>query len=163
MKPSTVSRSPAVAALTLAMAFALGLAACGSFNPAKPEEFAQYPRNALFKRPLRAVSPDGVLFSVHRVANKPRADLAFWSEAMRTRMGQAGYRVVSDSACTMKGAEGRLLTLAAPVGNEDYFYWIAFALSPSGDHIVVAEATGESKRFLARREAIRKAIAESGF
>ncbi len=144
-------------------ALALGLSACGTFRPAKPEEFAQYPRSDFFKRPLRAVSPDGVLFSVRRVANKPRADLVFWSEAMKTRMGQAGYRVVSDSACTMKGAEGRLLALAAPVGNEDYFYWIAFALSPSGDYIVVAEATGESRRFLARREAIRKAIVESGF
>jgi hypothetical protein len=145
------------------MALSLGLSACGSFHPAKPEEFAQYSRGILNQGSLRAVSPDGVLFTVRRVANKPRADLAFWSEAMKTRMVQAGYRVVSDSACTMKGAGGRLLALAAPVGNEDYFYWIAFVLSPSGDHIVVAEATGESKRFLARREAIRKAISESGF
>lgn len=160
MKPSAIDRSAAV--LALALGAVLGLTAC-SFRPAKPEAFAQYPRGVLFKGPLRAVSPDGVLFSARKVANKPRADLAFWGEAMRTRMGQAGYRVVSDSSCAMRGAEGRLLALAAPVGNEDYFYWIAFALSPSGDDILVVEAAGESKRFLARREAIRKAIAESGF
>jgi predicted amidohydrolase len=109
------------------------------------------------------MSPDGVLFTVRTEKNKPKADLAFWREAMKTRLSQAGYRVVSDSACAMKGSDGVLLQLAAPMGNQDWFYWIAFTLSPNGKRILVAEAAGESKRFLARRDAVRKAIAESGF
>lgn len=157
----TGNRAAARPALVLVSA-ALGLAAC-SFHPAAPADFARYPRGWLFEGPLRAVSPDGVLFTVRKVDNDPRADLAFWGEAMRTRMVQAGYRVVSDSACAMRGVEGRLLALAAPVGNEDHIYWIAFALSPDGGDILVAEAAGESRRFLARREAIRQAIAGSGF
>jgi hypothetical protein len=112
---------------------------------------------------LRATSPDGVLFTVRTEANDPPADLAFWREALKTRMGHAGYRVVADTVCPMAGSEGVLLKLAAPVGNQDYFYWIAFTLSPSRKKIVVAEAAGESKHFLARQNEITRAIAASGF
>jgi hypothetical protein len=138
------------------------LSACG-FAPRAPEEFAQYHRGYIFKGPMRAMSPDGVLFTVRTEDNDPKADLAFWRDAMKTRMSQAGYRVVSDTTCTMHGSEGALLRLAAPVGNQDYLYWIAFSLSPSGSRILVAEAAGESKRFLARQDDIVKAIAESGW
>jgi hypothetical protein len=147
----------------VAAAFAaLILAGCG-FHPKAPLEFAEYPRGTVFKGPLRAVSPDGVLFTVRCEKNKPKADLAFWRDAMKTRMSQAGYRVVGDTACSMNGSAGALLRLAAPVGNQDYLYWIAFTLDPSGDRILVAEAAGESKRFLARQEEIGKAIAASGW
>jgi hypothetical protein len=138
------------------------LAGC-SLNPAVPEHFAPYHRGYLFKGDLEAVSPDGVIFTVRCEKNKPRADLAFWREAMKTRMGQAGYRVTADTACTMQGREGALLKLAAPVGNQDHLYWIAFSLDPSGSRILVAEAAGEAKKFLARQQDIAKAIEASGF
>lgn len=150
-------------AAVLALALAFALIGCGSFHPKAPDEFAAYDRGAIFQGPLRAVSPDGVIFTVRTEKNKPKADLAFWRDAMKTRLQQAGYRIVSDSTCAMKGAEGVLLQTAAPVGNQDYFYWVAFSLSPNGNRILVAEAAGESKRFLAKRDALRKAIAESGF
>jgi hypothetical protein len=151
------------AAHLLVAGLTLVLVGCGSFKPKAPDEFAAYDRGMVFKGPLRAVSPDGVLFTVRTEKNKPKADLAFWREAMETRLQQAGYRIVSDSACAMQGAEGVLLQTAAPVGQQDYFYWVAFSLSPNGKKILVAEAAGESKRFLAKRDAVRKAIAESGF
>lgn len=157
---STIDRLLRSAAL--AAAAAAFLAGC-AFHPAAPKEFAQYHRGYVFKGPLHAVSPDGVLFTVRTEKNKPKADLAFWRDAMKTRMSQAGYRVVSDTICSMKGAEGALLRLAAPVGNQDYLYWIAFSLNPSGKRLLVAEAAGESKRFLARQDEISKAIAESGW
>lgn len=143
-------------------AIAAVLAGC-AFHPQAPAEFAQYPRGIVFKGPLEAVSPDGVLFTVRTEKNKPKADLAFWRDAMKTRMGQAGYRVVADTACSMQGREGALLKLAAPVGNQDYLYWIAFTLSPSGTRILVAEAAGEARKFLARQDDIGKAIASSGW
>jgi hypothetical protein len=149
-------------AIAAAASAVLILAGCG-FNPQVPREFAQYHRGYVFKGPLRAVSPDGVLFTVRTEANRPKADLAFWRDAMKTRMSQAGYRVVADTNCSMKGSEGALLKLAAPVGNQDYLYWIAFSLNPSGSRILVAEAAGESKRFMARQEGIAKAIAETGW
>jgi hypothetical protein len=160
---STTRRIPAASARLVVTGVAGFLLGACSFHPAVPAEFAQYHRGYVFKGPLRAMSPDGVLFTVRREKNKPRADLAFWREAMKTRMGQSGYRVVSDTSCTMQGREGALLKLAAPVGNQDYLYWVAFSLNPSGSSILVAEAAGEAKKFLARQEEIAKAIAASGF
>jgi hypothetical protein len=161
--PVPAAAFPSALGSLFASLLAVGwLCACG-FNPRAPEEFAQYHRGYLFKGPMRAVSPDGVLFTVRTEDNDPKADLAFWRDAMKTRMSQAGYRVVSDTACAMHGSEGALLRLAAPVGNQDYLYWIAFSLNPSGSRILVAEAAGESKRFLARQDDIVKAIAETGW
>lgn len=156
----SMARFARIGAAALALAL---LAGCASFQAQRPEEFSVYPRGWIFKGPYRSVSSDGVLFTARLEKNKPKADLSFWREALKTRMGQAGYRVVSDSACSLKGTEGALLKLAAPVGNQDYLYWVAVGLSPSGRKILVVEAAGESKRFLARQDAIRKAIAESGF
>lgn len=146
----------------LALLAAALLGAC-SYHPEAPKEFAVYPRGTFFKGPLKAVSPDGVIFTVRQEYNKPRADLGFWREAMKTRMGQAGYRVVSDTVIAMKGGEGALLKLAAPVGNQDYLYWIAFTMCNTGHRIVVAEAAGEAKKFLARQQEIIAAISASGF
>jgi len=150
------------AVLLMALAVVWALAGC-AFQASAPDGFAQFPRSRVSSSPLRASSPDGVLFTVRTEKNDPPADLGFWREALKTRMGHAGYRVVADTVCPMHGSQGALLKLAAPMGNQDYFYWIAFTLSPSGKRIVVAEAAGESKRFLAREEDIRKAIANSGF
>lgn len=157
---STISRRAFGAFAALAAACLL--AGCG-INPKAPREFAEYHRGYLFKGPLRSVSPDGVLFTVRCEKNKPKADLAFWRDAMKTRMSQAGYRVVADTNCTMNGSEAALLKLAAPVGNQDYLYWIAFSLSGSGGRLLVAEAAGESKMFLARQDEISKAISASGW
>jgi hypothetical protein len=138
------------------------LGAC-AFHPQSPAEFAEYPRGMVFNRSLRALSPDGVHFSVRCEKNKPRAEMTYWREAMKTRMSQAGYRILQDTTCSMQGQPGILLKLATPYGNQDYLYWIAFSLNRAGSKIVVAEAAGESKRFLARQDAIEKAIAASGF
>lgn len=153
--------SSRIAVIAAIMAVGL-LAGCG-YHPKAPREFARYPRGIVFKGPLRSVSPDGVLFTVRSEENDPKADLAFWRDAMKTRMSQAGYRVVADTNCKMKDADAALLKLAAPVGNEDHLYWIAFSLNSSGSRILVAEAAGESKKFLARQEEIGKAIAETGW
>lgn len=134
-----------------------------AIHPKAPAEFAEYPRGVVFNRSLRALSPDGVHFSVRCEKNKPHAEMAYWREAMKTRMSQAGYRILEDTTCAMQGQPAFLLKLATPYGNQDYFYWIAFSLNPSGSKILVAEAAGESKSFLTRQGAIEKAIAESGW
>ncbi len=160
---SAINRHARAAVASMMAIMAMGLLAGCGFHPKAPREFAQYPRGIVFKGPLRAVSPDGVLFTVRSEKNKPKADLAFWRDAMKTRMSQAGYRVVADTTCKMKDADAALLKLAAPVGNEDHLYWIAFSLNASGSRILVAEAAGESRKFLARQEEIAKAISETGW
>lgn len=143
----------------LVLLAALGLSACASYRPAVPREFASYGKAGT--GPLRAVSPEGVLFSVRARKNEPKADLAFWREAMKTHMSQSGYRIVEDTSCAMGGAPAGLLKLAAPVGDRDFLYWVAFSLSPDGEEILVAEAAGEAKAFRARGADIEKAIAAS--
>jgi hypothetical protein len=145
----------------LVLAAALGLGACASFHPAAPREFAVYGKAV--KGPLKAISPEGILFTVRSEKNEPKAGLAFWREAMKTHMSQSGYRIVEDTSCSMGGAPAGLLKLAAPVGNRDYLYWIAFSLSPSGKDVLVAEAAGEAKAFRARSADIAQAISATAW
>ncbi len=121
-----------------------------------PREFARYPGSLFSSADFRAVSPEGLLFSVRTEKNNPQADLAFWRQAMKTRMSQAGYRILSDSDCVMGGTAAALLKMAAPVGNKDYCYWVAISIS--GKKILVAEAAGEAKPFLRRAKDIGEAI-----
>jgi hypothetical protein len=136
------------------------LAACG-IHPVPPAGFANY--EGVKRGPLKAVSPDGVLFTVRSEANDPKADLAFWREALKTHMSQSGYRIVEDTTCAMGKAPGGLLKLAAPVGDRDYLYWVAFSLSPSGKELLVAEAAGEAKAFRARESEIAAAMAATAW
>jgi hypothetical protein len=105
---------------------------------------------------FKALTPDGVVLSVHEVDNDPKADLNFWSEALKTRMSQAGYRVLGDSVLSGKGSEVSLLRLAAPLGQKDYLYYVA--LSMHGAKIRVTEAAGETSRFQARAAAVLQAM-----
>lgn len=117
-----------------------------------PEGFAPYDK----PRPFRAVSPDGILFQVRAVKHKPEATLAFWKEALKKRMSDAGYTFVAESDLQAGDTPGYLIELAAPMGAEDDSYWVA--IFPDGRRLVIAEAAGEAGRFQARAEAIRGAI-----
>lgn len=117
-----------------------------------PDGFAPYPH----KRYPRALSPDDVVFRVRAFRNKPQADLAFWREALRTRMVEAGYRLVSDEDVQAGGRPGAILDLAAPIGQSDVRYLVA--LFVRGHRIIVVEAAGLANRLAARRAAIVAAI-----
>lgn len=117
-----------------------------------PEGFAAYEK----RRPFRAVSPDGVLFQVRTAEHEPEATLAFWKEATKKRMLDAGYTFQAESDVSAGGVPGFLLELAAPMGAEDDTYWIA--VFPDGDRLVIVEAAGEVTRFAPRAEAVRAAI-----
>lgn len=114
-------------------------------------------RNA---RRFVAVSPDDVLFRVRTVRNKPKAELAFWKEAMVTRMKAAGYHVVApegEATVVMAGnVPGALLELSAPDGTQDAAY--VLALFVDGRRLVIVESAGEVGRFAARRPAVLGAI-----
>jgi hypothetical protein len=121
-------------------------------RPVAPEGFAPF----RLKRGFAAVSPDDVVFRVRVTKNKPRADLAYWTEALRTRLVEAGYRLTGEGEMPSAGAAGRYLELVAPDGERDARWLVA--LYVDGSRITVIEAAGEAARFAARREAIVKAI-----
>jgi hypothetical protein len=139
----------------LALVAALWLCACVTPPPAAlPEGFAAYPPDGAFK----AVSPDGVVYRVRREPNRPYADLAFWKEAMKKRMLDAGYRLGAEGPLAAGPREGCLLELAAPYGPRDYGYLIAIFVDK--ESIQIAEAAGEIPALAKHRPALLKAMAE---
>lgn len=143
---STIERCLVIALLLAGPACAPG------FHAEAPSGFAAYEG----RKPYRAVSPSGVIYRVRELDNKPEALLPFWREALKKRMLDAGYSFVREGEIRASGAEGYLLELAAPVGQEDDSYLIAFFVR--GKHLVLVESSGEVARFAAQREAVLSAI-----
>lgn len=128
----------------------------GGVTVSAPEGFAPGKRARRFV----AVSPDDVVFRVRTARNKPMADLAFWKEAMLTRMTAAGYRVITTGDVKAGDTPGALLELSAPDGAQDAAYLVA--LFVDGRRLVLVEAAGEVGRFAARRAAVVGAIEGMG-
>jgi hypothetical protein len=128
------------------------LLGCRGFDAKAPVGFAAFAD----RRQFRAVSSDGVTYRVHRDANSPKADLAFWREALKKRMIDAGYIFVSDAEIKARAEPGYWLELAAPVGAQDYTY--AVAIFVRGSHIVIAESAGEVAKFRKHKDEILAAV-----
>jgi len=122
------------------------------FDATAPVGFAAFAGG----RQFRAVSSDGVSYRVRQESNDPQADLAFWREALKKRMIDAGYAFVADSEIKAGAVAGYLLELAAPVGAQDYSYTVAIFVS--GKHVTIAESAGEVTRFRAHRQDVLAAI-----
>ena len=118
-----------------------------------PEGFAPFDKTSRFQ----AVSADDVLYRVQSFKHQPDATLGFWSEALRTRMEQAGYTVLAEQEVTAAtGEPGALLELGAADGEQDRTYLVTVFVTPGW--LVVVEATGESGRFERRRGDVVAAI-----
>lgn len=129
------------------------LVACSPFHASPPHAFAPFRKGDGF----RAVSPDGVTFTVRDEDNDPRADLDFWREAMAVHLAKAGYKKIAEGDLLAKGRTGHYLELAAPFGTEDYSYLVAVFVA--GKHLIVAEAGGPTTIFATHRSAILDAVA----
>ncbi len=118
-----------------------------------PEGFAAFD----VRGRVAAVSSDDVVYRVRSVKNHPEAELAFWEEALRTRLVAAGYRLVDRGEIVLAdGTKGARLEWAAPDGERDAA-WIV-SLFMDGGSIVIAESAGEARAVAARREAILRAM-----
>jgi hypothetical protein len=122
------------------------------FRATAPRGFAAYDDRA----PFRAVSPEGVVYRVRTEENDPKAELAFWREALKKRMLDAGYTLISDGDIRASDKPGYLLELAAPQGQMDYSYLIA--LFVRGDRLVIAEAAGDVTKVRDRRQDLVQAM-----
>ena len=129
-----------------------GLALAKGVDAPVPSGFAAYHE----RKRIRAASPDGVVYRVRVQKNKPEAGLAFWEEAMKTRMLEAGYHEVEAKRIQSGDREGALLELGAADGEKDQSYLIA--LFVDGSKLIVIEAAGQVERFAPRKEAIAAAI-----
>lgn len=122
-----------------------------------PAGFAPFRRAWRFQ----AVSPDEVVYRVRSAKNKPKAELGFWQEALKTRMVDAGYHLENEQAVKAGAAEGYLLELGAANGEQDQAYVVA--LFVKGRKLILVEATGEAETFAGRRDDVVAAIEALGF
>ena len=127
--------------------------ACG-VRGSVPENFAPFTRRCR----IRAVSPDNVMYRVRTHANDPEADLAFWSEAMRNRMLEAGYHLIAEETVKAGDLEGAMLELGAADGERDWTYLVT--LFVDGGDLVVVEAAGDVDAFSGHRDAVLAAISK---
>lgn len=135
--------------LALALFMAVG---CDSFKATAPEGFAAYEGN----RPFRAMSPDGVVYRVRNVSDSQDATLAFWQEALKKRMLDAGYTFLREGEAKSASGDGYVLEVTAPYGVRDYTYLMA--VFKKDKHLVVVESSGEVTTFEKRRPQVMAAI-----
>ena len=132
--------------------FCITLFSCAHFKAQSPAGFAPYSSRCTF----RAASPDGAIYRVKSVKNKPQAGLPFWSEAVITRMKNAGYTLVDTSSIVVQGHDASLIELAAPLGSEDQTYLIAVIYGPK--RLTIVEAACEVSKFQKWKTEIIEAI-----
>ena len=132
---------------------AVAVSGCASFTATAPLGFAAVSGHD----PFRAISPDGVVFRVRHEANQPKAELAFWKEALKNRLLAVGYTYVSEREVKASGRPGALLELAAPMGQVDFSYLVAIFVT-AGD-VVIVETAGPVLKLKERVPAVEAAIA----
>ncbi|TFG64996.1 MAG: DUF4349 domain-containing protein, partial [Spirochaetales bacterium] len=76
-----------------------------------PEGFAVFNKGR--GRTFMALSPEGALYTIYRINNYPRMDLAFWTKALQKQLSDSGYRL-------HKGPE----EFTGPEEKGVYFEWI---------------------------------------
>ena len=116
-----------------------------------PVGFARYTALKEFK----TISPEGIIFQVRAVKNKPYANLSFWHEALKKRMTDAGYRLINDTLVT-ENQEKAVCEFAAPIGQKDYLYHIEIIVKEK--EIIIIEATGEVVLYEQQTKAINESI-----
>ncbi|MEZ0310959.1 MAG: hypothetical protein ACAI38_04260 [Myxococcota bacterium] len=136
----------------LAATALLLVVACDSFKAKAPEGFAVYEGN----RPFRAMSADGVVYRVRTVNDSTDATLAFWQEALKKRMLDAGYVFLREGEAKSSGQTGYVLEVTAPYGVRDYTYLMA--VFKRDKHLVLVESSGEVATFEKRRPQVLEAI-----
>ncbi|MDH3348001.1 MAG: hypothetical protein OEM02_07870 [Desulfobulbaceae bacterium] len=142
--------------IILAVIIIVAASGCGHSLPKEqniPQGFASYEETET----IRAVSSSGVMYRIKREKNEPYAELAFWKEALKKRMLDAGYIYVKDGDIKVGKRSGYLLELAAPLGTQDFTYLIAVCLQDN-KQLVIVEAAGEMVAFLEKRQTIISTI-----
>lgn len=121
----------------------LGATACApTYYMETPQGFVKYEK----KKGLAYITPDGVRVRSRTVRNYPKADLAFWADAMERHLVARGY-LLHAKRCfkTAKGLDGCTAEFVLPHGSEDWV--LAETLYVTGDDIALLEAAGPFDRY----------------
>lgn len=120
------------------------LGACGpTYHMTPPTEFVQYQHG---HGKFAWTTPDGVRLKAREVKNEPKADLAFWTDALKRHLIAKGYAAKAERCFdTQAGKHGCTLEWLVPRGNEDWVF--ATTLFVTGDRVTVVEAAGPFARY----------------
>jgi hypothetical protein len=137
------------AALLSLLVLLLLLSGCLSLSVEKPEGFAEISPFPSY----RAISPEGLRYSVRTVKNYPPQDLGFWGRALKNHLQAEGYVLIRPGeGFEAANREGLLFEWGLPYRNQSYIYLTAIMLWEQD--IVIAEAAGEKDLYARYREAI---------
>ncbi|MBU0550150.1 hypothetical protein KKF91_19965 [Myxococcota bacterium] len=133
----------------------LSLSACGpSYTLQAPERFKRFEQSDAF----RYITADGVMLKAREVPNEPKAELAFWVDAMSGHLEKRGYAVKSAKACfqTTKGLDGCTLEFLVPHGAEDWV--MSETLFVVGERVILVEVAGPYPLYAPLEEDLKAAM-----
>jgi len=105
----------------------------------------------------RAISPEGVRYSIRTVQNYPPQDLKFWGQALKNHLQAEGYLLIRpEERFEAANREGLIFEWGLPYRNQSYIYLTAIMLWEKD--IVIAEAAGEKELYARYREALIESL-----
>jgi hypothetical protein len=131
------------------------LAACSNFYVETPRGFAEIPweQNPQNMVLYKAVSPEGIRFSVRKEENYPRMELDFWARALKNQLQKEGYTLIGkEQDFQAEQRNGVYFEWGLPYGNETYIYFTSLLVCD--DELLVIEAAGEYTIFNSYKDAI---------
>ncbi len=132
----------------------LALAACGPHHQMQtPTDFVRFEKRS----DLAMITADGVRLKSREVRNYPKADLAFWTDALKRHLIARGYAVQRQHAFrTAAGQDANTLEFLLPHGAEDWV--LSETILVCGDSVVLVEAAGPFERFARVQKAVDDAL-----
>ena len=134
------------------------LSACQTVSLPVPEGFAYYEK-ASASDILRAVSPERVIYRVHRVDAGQPASLDFWTTALLTQFKKSGYIIVDQQTVKAGPVSGVSFVMATTYNGRDYSYSLNVFVQPK--NIILIEAAGENSQFKKYQRQLAAAIAQT--
>lgn len=144
--------------MLLALTAGLFVMGCGSsFAMTSPDGFVELDEdNSSYD--ARFTSADGVVISVRAIEHDPEGDLAFWMEAIETRIRMnGGYALLeSKDVRSASGQSGKQLRFGRDQNGTPFKYWVTIFVTD--DYIHLVEAGGRSEEFDAAEARVERAI-----
>lgn len=140
--------------LPLSLGLLVLTVSCSRLSVVPPEGFAELKG----RRSYRAISPEGMLYRVRSIKNKPQKDLSFWGEALENHLINEGYRPSGEARSFESGdREGLYYEWVLPSSNESYLYLTALVVTDRT--ITLAEAAAPHPVFIQYRQALLDSLA----
>lgn len=142
---------------SLSLGLCLALSACGSsFKQPTPGGFVKLKNQHHYD--YRAVTADGLVYSVKEISDAAKGDTVFWAKAVENKMRiQAGYALIKkQQVTTTSGLEGTQIQFGFDRGKTPHLYYVT--LFTKNDSIFVIESGGTKELVEAHGSDLEQAL-----